>query len=279
MATNKSKDVTNFGLISEWYDLSTDYSVFLNLVQPGDRLEFDRSTYYHWAVYVGIIDDEPTVVHRANPDTDSLTLFSRSGSKGASGMEGVVIEALKNVWATDKLRINNQLDYKRSPFSGKKVVQRMIMALKGEAIKSSPYNPLSSNCEHFASWARNNYDYSSQDADSILKKVKVFESKCMNNEVTIEEYDKNLTQTTEVPSDNEQKLDQLSRKLGVQEDELKRAELADKNLKSIEDQLQVVKENTTAVKIGILPVIGSFFGIIPLVLWGFFLKPKEDKRD
>merc|ERR1712024_79696 len=31
----------------------------------------------------------------------------------------------------------------------------------------------------------------SKEADSVLKKAKVFESKCMNNEVTIEEYDKN----------------------------------------------------------------------------------------
>ena len=51
----------------------------------------------------------------------------------------------------------------------------------------------------------------SKDADNILKKVKVFESKCMNNEVTIEEFDKNLRQTTKMASDNEQKLDELSR--------------------------------------------------------------------
>ena len=55
-----------------------------------------------------------------------------------------------------------------------------------------------------------------QEADNVLKKVKVYESKCMNNEVTIEEYDKNLRQTTKMASDNEQKLDELSRKLGVQ---------------------------------------------------------------
>merc|ERR1712115_645503 len=71
-------------------------------------------------------------------------------------------------------------------------------------------------------------------ADSILKKVKVVEGTCMNNEVTIEEYDKNLRQTTKMASDNEQKLDELSRKLGVQEDELKRAidraELAENKL-------------------------------------------------
>jgi chromosome segregation ATPase len=87
----------------------------------------------------------------------------------------------------------------------------------------------------------------SKEADNILKKVKIFESKCMNNEVTIEEFDKNLRQTTKMASDNEQKLDELSRKLGVQEDELRRAleraELAEKNLASIEEELQQVGEN------------------------------------
>merc|ERR1712152_115576 len=88
---------------------------------------------------------------------------------------------------------------------------------------------------------------SSKEADQVLKKVKVFESKCMNNEVTIEEYDKNLRQTTRMASDNEQKLDELTRKLGVQEDELRRAleraELAENKLKSIEEELQTVGEN------------------------------------
>merc|ERR1712228_1097185 len=59
---------------------------------------------------------------------------------------------------------------------------------------------------------------SSKEADGILKKVKVFESKCMNNEVTLEELDKNLRQ----------------------ED---RAELAEKKLKEIEDELSSVGEN------------------------------------
>ena len=66
----------------------------------------------------------------------------------------------------------------------------------------------------------------------------------MNNEVTIEEYDKNLRQTTKMASDNEQKLDELTRKLGVQEDELRRAleraELAENKLKSIEEELQII---------------------------------------
>merc|ERR1711973_686760 len=87
---------------------------------------------------------------------------------------------------------------------------------------------------------------SSKEADEILKKVKVVESKCMNNEVTLEELDKNLRQTIKMASDNEQKLDELNRKLGVQEEELKRAidraELAEKKLKEIEEELQMVGE-------------------------------------
>merc|ERR1711997_795612 len=62
----------------------------------------------------------------------------------------------------------------------------------------------------------------SKNADQILKAVKVVENTCLNNEVTIEELDKNLRSTIKMAVDNEQKLDELSRKLGVQEGELKK---------------------------------------------------------
>merc|ERR1712051_622035 len=87
----------------------------------------------------------------------------------------------------------------------------------------------------------------SKDADGILKKVKYFESKTMNNEVEIEEADKNLRETTKMASDNEQKLDELTRKLGVQEDELKRsterAELAEGKLRDVEQELEAIGDN------------------------------------
>merc|ERR1712130_876337 len=87
----------------------------------------------------------------------------------------------------------------------------------------------------------------SKAADQILKTIKVVENTCLNNEVTIEEPDKNLRSTIKMAVDNEQKLDELSRKLGVQEAELKRglerAELAEKNLKGIEEELETVGEN------------------------------------
>merc|ERR1712037_440801 len=87
----------------------------------------------------------------------------------------------------------------------------------------------------------------SKNADQILKAVKIVENTCLNNEVTVEDLDKNLRATIKMASDNEQKLDELSRKLGVQEAELKRAveraELAEKNLKDIEEELETVGEN------------------------------------
>merc|ERR1712029_1178316 len=87
----------------------------------------------------------------------------------------------------------------------------------------------------------------SKNADNVLKSVKVVESTCLNNEVTLEELDKNLRSTVKMAVDNEQKLDEMSRKLGVQEAELKRglerAELAEKNLKGIEEELETVGEN------------------------------------
>merc|ERR1712183_1083229 len=87
----------------------------------------------------------------------------------------------------------------------------------------------------------------SKSADTVLKAVKVVENTCLNNEVTIEELDKNLRSTIKMAVDNEQNLDDLSRKLGVQEGELKRglerAELAEKNLKGIEEELETVGEN------------------------------------
>merc|ERR1712109_444998 len=87
----------------------------------------------------------------------------------------------------------------------------------------------------------------SKEADGILKKVKYFENKTMRNEVEIEEADKNLRETTKMAIDNEQKLDELSRKLGVQEEELKRAneraELAEGKLRDIEAELEAVGEN------------------------------------
>merc|ERR1712088_345 len=47
----------------------------------------------------------------------------------------------------------------------------------------------------------------SKAADNVMKTIKVVENTCLNNEVTIEELDKNLRATVKMASDNEQKLE------------------------------------------------------------------------
>merc|ERR1712080_426488 len=93
----------------------------------------------------------------------------------------------------------------------------------------------------------------SKEADAILKKVKYYENKNMISEVEVEEGDKNLRETNKMVSDNNQKLDEMSRKLGVQEEESKRAieraELAESKVKDAEQELETIGENMKQLEI------------------------------
>merc|ERR1711864_30003 len=142
----------------------------------------------------------------------------------------------------DKLtKANESLDEAEKQFkeveSDVSALTRRIMLMEEEDKKSAEIL-----CQNVTKLAM-----TSKAADNVLKAVKVVENTCLNNEVTIEELDKNLRATVRMASDNEQKLDELSRKLGVQEAELKRAveraELAENKLKSIEEELETVGEN------------------------------------
>lgn len=94
---------------------------------------------------------------------------------------------------------------------------------------------------------------SSKEADSILKKVKHFESKTMRNEVEIEEQDKSVKETKKMADDSETKLDEMSRRLGIQEDECKRsndrAQVAEAKIVELEEELRNVGENMKQLEI------------------------------
>ena len=93
----------------------------------------------------------------------------------------------------------------------------------------------------------------SKEADAILKKVKYFENKTMTNEVELEESERTVRETTKMANDNEQKLDENSRKLGVQEEEckraLERAILAETKLKDVEHELETVGDSMKQLEI------------------------------
>ena len=97
-------------------------------------------------------------------------------SKGVHGIGAVVVESLRDVWGSSKVRINNRLDTSVHPFSSQKgavfieigmtmimtmmyvmisVVERALAVAHGESSLSyTAYNVVSNNCEHFASWCR-----------------------------------------------------------------------------------------------------------------------------
>lgn len=93
----------------------------------------------------------------------------------------------------------------------------------------------------------------SKEADGVLKKVKHFESKTMRNEVEIEELDRTVRDTKKMANDSEQKLDEMSRRLGVQEEECKRsnerAGTAEAKILELEDELSAVGENMKQLEI------------------------------
>merc|ERR1711872_1145507 len=79
----------------------------------------------------------------------------------------------------------------------------------------------------------------SKEADNIVKGCRHWESATMNNEVEIEELDKNLREARRIGSDNEMKYDNLARSLAMMEDELKRA---DERVKNAETRVVVIED-------------------------------------
>merc|ERR1711915_142724 len=87
---------------------------------------------------------------------------------------------------------------------------------------------------------------SSKQADDVLKKVKVVESKCINNEVTLEELDKNLRQTTKMASDNKLK--------GIEEE----LQMVGENMKQLEMSAEKAVEREEKLKDKILSIQNKF---------------------
>uniref|UniRef100_A0A3Q2PEN2 LRAT domain-containing protein n=1 Tax=Fundulus heteroclitus TaxID=8078 RepID=A0A3Q2PEN2_FUNHE len=101
---------------------------------PGDLIEIFRSTYQHWAVYIG----GGYVVH--------LVVDSRLLPLSLLCMRIVLKEKLEEVVGNDRWRINNYLDKKRKPQQVYAIVKQAI-GLIGTRLQ---YNVATSNCEHFA---------------------------------------------------------------------------------------------------------------------------------
>jgi len=93
----------------------------------------------------------------------------------------------------------------------------------------------------------------SKRADAVLKKVNVLNSKSMSNEVEIEEMVNHEKEAKTMWQDADKKYDEISRRLGVMEEELRRtterAENSQKRTNEIDDELKVVGENMKQLEV------------------------------
>ncbi|XP_067660944.1 phospholipase A and acyltransferase 3-like [Haliotis asinina] len=128
-------------------------TVFDNL-EPGDRLQFERGLYDHWAVYIGnsqflkCVDDQGA--------SDQNYSFAISGVEFGKGI--VRIDKFWPVAGESKVHINNSKDTKIKPYEPHRIVQRALSRV-GEV----GYNIFYKNCEHFASWCR----YDKEESDQV----------------------------------------------------------------------------------------------------------------
>lgn len=93
----------------------------------------------------------------------------------------------------------------------------------------------------------------SKRADAVLKKVNVLNSKSMSNEVEIEEMVNHEKEAKTMWQDADKKYDEISRRLGVMEEELRRtterAENSQKRTNEIDEELRVVGENMKQLEV------------------------------
>ncbi|XP_067662417.1 phospholipase A and acyltransferase 3-like [Haliotis asinina] len=141
-------------------ELQRHNQTVLDNLEPGDRLQFERGLYSHWAVYIG----NSEVVHLSGVDgpigSDLDQSFTISGVEFDKGI--IRKDAFWDVVGDSKVHKNNSKDTKLKHFGPSKIVERAL-AKVGEV----GYNIFFKNCEHFATWCRYGKEESDQ-ADGLF---------------------------------------------------------------------------------------------------------------
>ncbi|QQP35958.1 Tropomyosin [Caligus rogercresseyi] len=93
----------------------------------------------------------------------------------------------------------------------------------------------------------------SQTADSIFRKSKQLEQRNIQDEEIMEQMEGQTREAKRMGDDSDQKLDEMTRRLGVMMEELRRseerAEQAENTIKELEDELRAVGESMMALEI------------------------------
>ncbi|KAH9488126.1 Phospholipase A and acyltransferase 3 [Bulinus truncatus] len=138
-------------------------------LKPGDRVQFQKNIYSHWAIFIG----NGKIAHLVGADDDDQ-IDTRFHLKHKFTISGKTFNKAKvcidDFWAVvggHKAFISN-CDDKFSPMETNKIVER---AKNSTGLVG--YNVIYSNCEHFATWCRYDVCESSQ-VNRFLLTVAIF---------------------------------------------------------------------------------------------------------
>ncbi|CAG5130583.1 unnamed protein product [Candidula unifasciata] len=130
------------------YKAHNDYDnqAVLNSLEPGDRVEFERTFYSHWGIYIG--DGE--IIHV-------------KGNKGEKAE--VKRESFWNAVKDGLAKKNNSKDADWRPLEPEDIVERAKWL-----IGKWEYDVVSENCEHLVNWCR--YDVKvSEQVDNFIENM------------------------------------------------------------------------------------------------------------
>ena len=179
---------------------------------------------------------------RHDENADKCECDIRDYSKKIAKMESAYEETLEKLMKT-----NAEFDEKKILMQEKEAelsaISRRTCLLEDEAQKS----------EIKLAKATMELAQESKRADKVIRIVNSMTSKSMNDEMEIETLGNQEREAKIMQADAEKKYDEISRRLGVMEEELKRAEdraaNCQRKVESIDDELKVVGENMKQLEV------------------------------
>lgn len=187
-------------------------------------------------------EDYEEQTRKFDENADKCECDIRDYTKKISKMEAAYEETLEKL-----MKCNAEFDEKKILMQEKEAelsaISRRTCLLEDEAQKS----------EIKLAKATMELAQESKRADKVIRIVNSMTSKAMNDEMEIETLGNQEREAKIMQADAEKKYDEISRRLGVMEEELKRAEERASNsqrkIETIDDELKVVGENMKQLEV------------------------------
>lgn len=155
--------MANRGLCTRWFRQS-ELDEFYKVLKVGDRVEFHRGLYSHWAICIrearairrGLDSYWTDRIEKACPDVTDAHVVHRLRANPSDGSEygetNVVVAKLSDVVGPNKVRINNARDTQWNPLTQENIAKFAFNAVDHPFFTG--YHLLNRNCHHFVDQCR-----------------------------------------------------------------------------------------------------------------------------